>query len=163
MKKAFTLIELLVVVLIIGILAAIALPQYQVAVEKSRASEAFLTIKSMREAAQRVVLARGTSEGGYYHVPDYWDISFDQGMWNEDKSIYWTKHFIYVLDDGSVVDVYRCKGNCTGPNYDEYEYNLYESYPFILCNGIPCADNDVMYCDGQTELGTKVCKALGLN
>ena len=51
-KKAFTLIELLVVVLIIGILAAVALPQYQKSVAKSRFTEAFVILKAMAQAAQ---------------------------------------------------------------------------------------------------------------
>ena len=57
--RAFTLIELLVVVLIIGILAAVAVPQYQKAVEKSRATEALVIIKALAEAEQLFYLANG--------------------------------------------------------------------------------------------------------
>jgi type II secretion system protein G len=59
-KKAFTLIELLVVVLIIGILAAIALPQYQKAVERTRFTKAKQTLSSLYQAAQRYELSIGS-------------------------------------------------------------------------------------------------------
>jgi prepilin-type N-terminal cleavage/methylation domain-containing protein len=55
-RKAFTLIELLVVVLIIGILAAIALPQYQFAVEKTKAAQAFSILQILNNATERYYL-----------------------------------------------------------------------------------------------------------
>lgn len=52
-NSGFTLIELLVVVLIIGVLSAIALPQYTTAVEKSRAAEALTLMSATRDAVER--------------------------------------------------------------------------------------------------------------
>ena len=58
-EKRFYVIELLVVVLIIGILAAVALPQYTKAVEKSRATEAITLLGNLLNAEQIYKMSTG--------------------------------------------------------------------------------------------------------
>lgn len=58
-KKGFTLTELLIVILVIGVLAAVAVPGYQAAVDKSRWAAMLPSAKALKDAQERVFMADG--------------------------------------------------------------------------------------------------------
>lgn len=97
MNQGFTLIELLVVVLIIGILSAIALPQYEAAVEKARLTEAMVNMKAIADAVQRYEQANPGDTTTVIQFSNIADIQLKGGTQTDD-STYTTKLFTYTLE-----------------------------------------------------------------
>ncbi len=145
--KGFTLIELLVVVIIIGILAAIALPQYELVVEKSRASEALINKKAILDAMQRHLqeFPEDTTISSKSQIAD---VQLKGGSWQETSmgDCYVTKHFSYLLNSTPTLDICR-KDNQTDCDCGDGLYQIYYNTDGSLAGTIDC--------DGDYE---QVCK-----
>ena len=149
-KRGFTLIELLVVVLIIAILAAVAVPQYRVAVEKSRVASDLALLRALAHARQVYRL----STGQYNCNLEELDVDFPYVKKEEKKitpyhcdnqQIEYTlknKHTIRIGYSGDFI-VLQAKDYYT---IDYYTYGK---------------KGNVGECYGTTPLGERVCKSFG--
>ncbi|MBO4556484.1 MAG: prepilin-type N-terminal cleavage/methylation domain-containing protein [Elusimicrobiales bacterium] len=134
MRKGFTLIELLVVVLIMGILASVAMPQYFRAVEKSRASEAIDALSAIASAQERAYMQKG------HYVGSLRDL--DIGISNLQ---YFTVHYIFSThEEGKILAMLQrnvAAGGGLGSYYIVLKYpvvpgtaeNVWHCYPKPQC------------------------------
>ncbi len=142
-KRGFTLIELLVVVLIIAVLAAVAMPQYNKAVEKSRLTEALANFQAIEKCFAWYKLEYGLPREGVEYVKDICPIEMTLG--EKHGNVYESNYFQYYVPQcssgGCGISIFRI------PNY-EYALEYRE-------------DSDCKRCfTFNTDMGRYICKSI---
>ena len=145
----FTLIELLVVVLVIGILAAMALPQYFKAVERSRMAEAVTLMDSIAKAQRRKFMQRNRYAWKFESldvVPKGAKGSWYNPDGDPDNGAGGNGFAIELDGGGAVVVAHRMLDGNSGSNSLQYKYSLGRYY-----------QSDNVACLGENQAGKELC------
>lgn len=124
-KQGFTLIELLVVVLIISILAAVALPQYKLAVLKARFTQAKIMVNVLANAEEIYYLANGS------YSPSISALDIDTPQALEEKTALTSNTRTFEWGSCWVTDdEYGARVACSiNDGVYLYKYLLYSTFP----------------------------------
>ena len=151
MKRGFTLIELLVVVLIIGILSAVALPQYTKAVHKARFTENLTRLKTFEQTLDLYLLENGGFPSSEVDLTElYPDIV--AGLEKGDDGYYYSKYGRYSLYcDGDLLS-WPCRAIAF------YEIDGEMIAELALAGGVD--GKKYPYCYYEEEIGKALCSPL---
>ena len=155
-KTGFTLIELLVVVLIIGILASVALPQYQLAVIKSKTSAYFPLMRAIANAETVYYLANGEPSLDVSKL----DVDVPQSCTPVAGHQQFACGTDFLLDNSSYEVVLSY---CPQHNSSYSECSGHRDFAVGFYNNGYNDNANVCVVQNDSKLGQKICKVLNLD